>query len=219
MERVQVDIRENSFQEFVAFIFDHEIQSSGAQRFHPWYCDVEVLFDARRVCEFYIQLFRNPDFLVQMYSKDKLEQGFWAIHGDAFDCSSQRIIADTDIPFSLRCECIRSMADLFTRFFAIESLETSVFMWWDSLCYDWHSGVRDRSLGGEDESLQDVFFEVLSGLLRSDSKACQDAALHGLGHLHHPKTSETIEAFLSQHSDLGDERRTYALSASRFEVL
>jgi hypothetical protein len=86
------------------------------------------------------------------------------------------------------------MADLFTQLFANESLETSVQMWWDSLCYDWNSGNRDRSRGGEDALMQDVLFETLSELLNSDSETCQGAVLHGLGHLHHPRTEELINS-------------------------
>jgi hypothetical protein len=217
MERAHFDISGYSYEEFVTFIFDREIHPGGGE-YHPWYFDVEVVYDATRVCEFYIQLFRSPDFLVGKYSKAELEEGFWAIHGDAFDCSAQRIIWDTDVPFPSRCECIRSMSDLFKRFFAAEPLETSAFMWWDSLCYDWHCGNRDRRRGGEDLSMQDVMFEVLADLLQNDSEICQDAALHGLGHLHHPATQGLIESYIEQRPSLTQERRQYALAAARFEI-
>jgi hypothetical protein len=218
MEREEVDISGYSYDEFVSFVFDREVRARGGN-YHPWYFDVEVSCEATRVCEFYIQLFRSPDFLLGKYSKAQLEQGFWAIHGAAFDCSVQRIIWDTDVPFPSRCECIKSMSDLFKRFFAREPLETSVFMWWDSLCFEWHCGNRDRQRGGEDMSMQDVIFEVLAGLLQSDSEICQDAALHGLGHLHHPATQGLIEDYIMQRQSMTQERRQYALAAARFDIL
>jgi hypothetical protein len=206
-----------SYDEFVSFIFDREIRvRDGA--YHPWYFDVAVVFDARRVCEFYTRLFRRPEFLLDKYSKAQLEEGFWAIHGDAFDCCAQRIIWDTDVLFASRCECVRSMSDLFKRLFALEPLETAVIMWWDSLCYDWQCGNRDRQRGGEDRSLQDVMFEVLADLLQNDSEICQDAALHGVGHLHHPATQQLIEDYLMQRPSLTKERQQYALAAARFDV-
>lgn len=67
--------------------------------------------------------------------------------------------------------------------------------------------------------MQDVIFEVLADLLRSDSEICQDAALHGLGHLHHPETERLIKKYIKQHRSLGKERREYALSAARFKIL
>ena len=92
-------------------------------------------------------------------------------------------------------------------------------MWWDSLCYEWHCGNRDRDRGGEDLLMQDVIFETLSGLLKSDSTTCQGAALHGLGHLHHPKTQELVDSYLAEHPSLKEEWKAYALAAAKFEVL
>ena len=66
--------------------------------------------------------------------------------------------------------------------------------------------------------MQDVMFEVLADLLQNDSEICQDAALHGLGHLHHPATQGLIENYIEQRPSLTQERRQYALAAARFEI-
>ncbi len=216
-KREEIEISTCSYDEFVSFVFDREIRVR-ERGYHPWYFDLRVTFDAKRVCEFYIRLFRNPDFLLRKYSKAQLEQGFWAIHGSALDCSVQHLIWNADVPFPSRRECVQSMSDLFKRLFATEPFDTSVFMWWDSLCYEWECGNRDRTRGGEDLAMQDVIFEVLSGLLQNSSEVCQDAALHGLGHLHHPATQGLIEDYISQNQSLTYERRQYALAASRFEI-
>jgi hypothetical protein len=91
-------------------------------------------------------------------------------------------------------------------------------MWWDSLCYDWHCGNRKRERGGEHLQLQEVIFQTLASVLAIDSQICQAAALHGLGHLHHPQTTELIERYLREHASLSKERKEYALAAARFEV-
>jgi len=217
-ERERIVIRRYSFDEFVSFIFDREVREHTG-KYHPWYFDVDVDFDPNRLCEFYIRLFRSPNFLLGKYSKAQLEAGFWAIHGAAFDGSVQHLIWNLDVPFRTRCECVQSMADLFKRFFATEPLETSVSMWWDSLCYEWECGNRDRQRGGEDRSMQDVIFEVLADILQSDSETCQGAALHGLGHLHHPSTYELVQNYLRQCPSLGGEWKKYALAAARFEIM
>jgi len=111
------------------------------------------------------------------------------------------------------------MATLFERLFANEPLETSVHMWWDSLCYAWHCGNRNRERGGEDLELQDIFFQTLARVLAIDSWICQGAALHGLGHLHHPQTMELIKRFIDEHRSLTREQRAYALAAAKFDVL
>jgi hypothetical protein len=92
-------------------------------------------------------------------------------------------------------------------------------MWWDSLCYDWHCGNRKREHGGEDLELQNVYFQTLTNVLAIDSWICQGAALHGLGHLHHPGTQELIERFVNERPTLTQEQRAYALAAAKLEVM
>jgi hypothetical protein len=211
------DLTTVSFEEFVLFLFNHHIPAD-SQKQNPRYWNVEVEFDAPRICSYYVQLFRQPEFLPKRFTKPQLEEGFWAIQGPNLSCSVQRIIEDSDIPLSRREECIHSMFDLYRRLFATEPLDTSVQMWWDSLCYNWHCGNRKRERGGEDLELQEVFFKTLGRVLAIDSQICQRAALHGLGHLHHPQTAELIERYLREHPSLSKERKEYALAAARFEV-
>ncbi len=161
---------------------------------------------AETICTYYIQLFRQPEFLLHRFSKAQLEEGFWAIQGANLNCGLQNLLGDTDLPFAAREDCIRAMADLFKQLFAVEPLDTSVHMWWDSLCYDWHCGNRNRERGGEDRRLQDVLFQTLAQILSFDSETCQAAALHGLGHLHHPDTPALIDNYVKEHPALTQER-------------
>jgi hypothetical protein len=214
----QVDVTKFSFEEFVSFLFNRDVPPE-SKKIDPWDWNIEVEFDPQKICAYYVRLFRQPEFLLTRFTKLQLEQGFWAIQGPNLDCSAYRIIHESELPFSAREECIRAMSDLFTRLFAKESLDTSVYMWWDSRCYDWHCGNRRREQGGEDEQMQDVFFETLAQLLSSDFENCQGAALHGLGHLHHPDTPELINRYIHEHPDLTKERRGYAVAAAKFEVM
>jgi hypothetical protein len=92
-------------------------------------------------------------------------------------------------------------------------------MWWDSLCYDWHCGNRNRGSGGEDLKLQDMFFQTLARVLAIESWICQEAALHGLGHLHHPQIKELIKEFINEHHSLTEVQKAYALAAAEFDVM
>lgn len=228
--RIDADIREFSFEEFVAFLFDREAPS-GDQAFSalverretpkwtPWYWRTDVIFDPERLCSHYLRLFHSPQSLLDRFSHEQLEQGFWAIQTSNLDCSADHLIWDEGLPFTTRAECVRAMFDLFRNLFASEGLETSVGMWWDSFCYDWHCGNRKRSNGGEDLQMQDVMFETLVKILSLDSKICQGAALHGLSHLHHPETDTAIQSYLDRNPDLDAEWRNIALGASRFELM
>jgi hypothetical protein len=111
------------------------------------------------------------------------------------------------------------MFTLFERFFSSESLESFPFMWWDPLAYDWHCGNRSRENGGEDLWMQDAMFETLAQILDLPSLECQRAALHGLGHLHHPDTETLVLRYLAGNGPMDPALREYAQAASRFEVL
>ena len=85
--------------------------------------------------------------------------------GHTVEWSTANIMDDSNPTLSSRKDCIESMAVLFERLFANEPLDTSVHMWWDSLCYAWHCGNRNRERGGDDLELQDIFFQTLSKVL------------------------------------------------------
>jgi hypothetical protein len=227
-QRNCVDIRGLSFDDFVAFLFARELPSESlaslcamgeTQKWNPWYHQTVVTFDPKRVCSDYVQLFQSPKFLLDKYSRDQLEQGFWAVQSSPLNCSAVKIIWDRDLPFSSRKQCVRSMFVLFRDLFATEPLGNSVSMWWDSFCYGWHCGNRKRSRGGEDQTMQDVMFETLVDILELESDTCQGAALHGLSHLHHPDTWDAIRLYLSRNPSLSEEWRSVALAAAQFTLL
>jgi hypothetical protein len=218
-ELEQFDISEYSFDEFVAFIFAHE-PSADWKKQQPWFFSLEVICDPQKICAYYVKLFRQPLFLLERFSKTQLDEGFWAIQGYApYSCGVGRVIWDTDVPFAAREECVRSTADLFRVLLAGGLLPDTSWMWWDSLCFAWHCGIRDRERGGEDLRMQDVMFETLAVILRLDSEPCQIAALHGLGHLHNPGTVALVHAFIAEHPTLSAETKEYALRAAKFDVL
>lgn len=219
MQKTFVDMSRYSFEEFVQFFFARDIPPKSEKR-KPWHFETEVTCDSAAVCSYYLRLFRKPEFLLDDFSKAQLEEGFWAIQGPGLDCSAHRVILmETELPLTARQDCIRSMFSLFEGLFFAESLDSSVQMWWDSLCYDWHCGNRRRERGGENLELQDVFFETLRRILGLDSQICQGAALHGLGHLHHPGTPDLIDHYMREHPSLSPQARKYALAAARFEVM
>jgi hypothetical protein len=222
-ERTAVDISQYTYEEFIAFLFERDVQPKAGQsdpkKWNPWHWHIEAIFDSKRTCEYYVRLFRDPTFLLDRFSRAQLEEGFWAIQASSLECSVYNILSDTNLPFAVRNDCITSMFDLFRNFFAKEPLETAGNMWWDSLCYDWQCGNRKRERGSEDLLLQDVMFQTLASILDLDSEPCHGAALHGLGHLHHPETEKLVQRFVERHPRLTEEQKKYALAAAKFNVL
>lgn len=222
LEIAKVDIQNVSFEEFVGFLFDHDvipIPEYATNDPGPWYWNIEVTFDSLRVVRYYRRLFSEPNFLVDLFSEEQLEQGFWAIQSGSIECSVSEVIWDEHIDFEERSSCISSMYFLFDRLFREHPLENAPHMFWDSLAYDWYCGNRSRSNGGEDLLVQDSMFQTLTKILRIDSDHCRFAALHGLGHLMHPDTERVIDQFLRGSETISDELVEYARLAASFEVL
>lgn len=218
----QYDLIGASFEEFVAFLFDHEVilvPEYGKTEPEPWYWTAEVIFEPVSVACNYVRLFSDPEFLLSIFSVEKLEQGFWAIKSSNIECAVTEIIWHEQVPFVIRENCVRSMFHLFGKLFATVPLDTAPNMWWDSLAYDWHCGNRSRSNGGEDEQMQDIMFETLEKILALPSLECQTAALHGLGHLHHPATAQLIDQYIQRNPAIDEDLRDYALAAARFDVV
>jgi len=83
-------------------------------------------------------------------------------------------------------------------------------MWWDSFPI---AGAPDDPTRTE---VDEAFLEVMDRLLDLPSEACQESALHGLGHWHleYPKQVEAIiGSFLDRHPVLRSELKEYALDA------
>jgi hypothetical protein len=224
------DLTKCSFEEFVTFLFDRSVplgedsfaalaRHGETDKWNPWYYDCVVWFEPTVLCGHYSRLFREPQLPLDRFSKAQLEQGFWAAQSPTLDCSAYHLVWNREVSFDFREECIRSMYFLFRDLFFDEPLQDSVCMWWDSFCYGWHCGSRKRSCGGEDLLLQDVMFETLSQILALESDICQGAALHGLSHLHHPRTGKVIEAYISKHPLLSEEWKDAAGSAARFGLM
>jgi hypothetical protein len=215
------DITGCSFDEFVDFLFLHEVVPSpgNGSKSEPWYWNAIVTFEPVAVTRHYIRLFSEPEFLLRRFTREQLEQGFWAIQGCNIECSAAEIMWSREVPSEQREICVRAMFHLFEKLFSLDSLHTAAHMWWDSLAYDWHCGNRERSKGGEDEHMQDIIFETLKDILDLSAEECQAAALHGLGHLHHPGTADLIACYLERNPDIPAELREYAEAAAKFEIM
>jgi len=214
------DITSCSFEEFISFLFNHEVIDfpNGHQGPYPWYIEAEIKFDSTEVVDHYTKLFLEPNNPLSEFSSESLEQGFWAIQSCNLECSASEQIWNTDVPFARRAKCVRSMSSLFAKFFAKSPLETASNMWWDSIAFDYCCENRMRSNGGEDAAMQDVIFWTLESILQQPETHCQIAALHGLGHLMHPETGSLIDNYIRSNASLSEETIEYARAAAEFEI-
>src|ERR1017187_6025465 len=135
-KRTHFDITGYSFEEFVTFVFQRDVKIVPPPE-DSWYLHIECEFDPLKIGEYYLRLFREPEFLRDAYTVPQLEEGFWAIQSCAVEWSVTRLLGNDVLPFSTKEACVRSMFDLFERLFVFEPLDSAVDMWWDSLRPTW----------------------------------------------------------------------------------
>jgi hypothetical protein len=237
-----IDLDKYSFAQWVGFAFNHPIPQAEEKAWY-WQGEWEYEADNSLMLEYLIRLFRNPTFLLDTYSPEQLEQGFWFLQkpgGFIEEGLRKRKVAcplgtgnyindigiemrDTDVSWPLRKECIIYMGDLFEHLFAVNPLDNSAcYMWWDSIISgyfetahtSWHPLIVDDT----DVEFQQAIFETLCRILNLESRECQRAALHGLGHLNHPLTEQTIEAYLNENPMIDEELKEYAIKCITGEI-
>ena len=169
------------------------------------------------------QVFEKPE-LLQLYSDDVIERAFWDIWHAAFEA-----IYHPAINWQVRYRFIRSFEPLFRGLFArrctsalshldeeASRLNTVCYMWFDAGCRWFPYDTKPR--GPVDAGM----LGAIRSILAIDHIACQEAALHGLGH--RPKyqryaVEAIIDNFLRKNPKLPPPLRDYALHCRTLQVL
>jgi hypothetical protein len=209
-----------SFDEWLVHVFDHEVRQP------QWYFAVDAQYweaPAAATVAYITRLFEDPIPYVCSYSNEQLNQGFWYILSNG---ASDYMFAllDEQVSLEARRRCIRSFVSVFEKLLAArcsahlshldepgaDTLNLACYMWWDIIpIAPQPSVVAHREI--DEECLQ-----VMENILNLDSLACQESALHGLGHWQH-HYSQTIEKiigeFITRQPNLRPELLSYAKSA------
>jgi hypothetical protein len=201
-----INLNNRSFDDWLIFAFDHPISTPST----AWYWDDEWDWEAEpeHILKYSIKLFTNPQVLLEKFSYEQINQGFWFLLGATNQLSDW--IWDKEIEWTLREKSIKSMEGVFTDLFSANPIQDACFMWWDLL--------RDFS-DEPDQKVINTMFETLSKILKLESLDCQESALHGLGHLEHTSKKSVIENFLRKYSNLDEDFRKYALAAIEGKIL
>jgi len=179
-----------------------------------------LLDDPKRLVQYYTWLLRDPVPFLEPYSADQIDQGLQFLFNNSYSNWMYAFI-EPKVPWEARRECIRAIPHLFSAIFAERCSEElshldeasenplngACYMWWDVLPV--HGRAEDPAYAERDREFLDAMQEIL--LL--PSMACQESALHGLGHWsgQYPQYVEAaINRFLAVHPSLRPELRRYA---------
>jgi hypothetical protein len=221
-----IDISNYSLEEWIKFIFDHPvvIQETKQWRLDPkpfkekkleeeWYWKAEWKHSCNDevVLKNTILLFNNPFKSLKDYTDEQVNQGLKCI----VDHEGLNVIVyNSDISILLRENSIKSVEILYKDLFSKREIVDATFMWWD-----WMRWAAMTFSTNDEKHIQKTILETCQRILKIKSAECQKGALHGLGHLGHPKAKEIIEDYLVSNPKLEEETKQYALACVSGRIL
>jgi hypothetical protein len=227
-----------TFDEWLKWVFDHPVADDKDKE---WWWDEPDADEGGRWLDrppvqaltFVTELFENPVTHLSPYSDAQIDQGLWFIVGTTNSKHFEWII-DGRVDLGLRKRCIRSIENLSRALLAprcsdevihgTRPLDSICYMLWDLVIKDaYHLGNNSDAARSEvrDPEIDKEFARTLARIIAIPSIACQQSALHGLGHLvHHTQLGcDIVQQYLDEHPNLRSDLREYALKAMAGEVL
>lgn len=211
-----------TFEEWLNYVFDHPVTDPA------WYWDIDDDLDdgpPATTVDYMTQLFENAASVLRPFSDAQVNQGLNYLVNSS--CSSYVFaLLDQDVAWPDRYRCIQSIYTLFESCLAVRCsehlshldetganpLNDVTYMWWDviPICGEPDNKLRRK----KDKPVLGVLQQILS----LNSLACQESALHGLGHWHpeYPQqVNKIIDSFLAKHRRMRPELEQYAIDARR----
>ena len=229
----EFDLSALTYPQFLTFFFDRSVVGD-KERYELFRSGIDyfVASNPATVVAHVQAMCRDLSALTKVYSHEQLNQGLWAVFGAAISC--ERFLFDPAVDFALRIDCIESMYLPFRDVVANSAVgkrDSFYWMWWDMILHTfWHmadkfdyaslpdskqmlEAMYQRALQFDYEGLSEdakqilvAMYQTLLKILALDHLGCQWSALHGLGHLHHPRGADTVQCYLDVHRiELSDE--------------
>ncbi len=182
--------------------------------------------------EYIAEFFASPVEYLTAYTDEQIDKALWILINESEPDLYE--FFNEELPLELRIRAVHNMYNVFEQLFfprcthitnapkieselsEINPLNSICFMWWDIIPMYGKSGKPNR------EVLDQPCIDVMEKTLQLDSIACQESALHGLGHwkLAYPeRIVAIIDNFLESNENLAPDLRNYALAARTGRIL
>ena len=217
-----------SFEQWLAHVFDHPAADDRLE----WYFDPgSDGWDGPppTTIQFLTRAFEDAAHLFEPYSDNQLNQGLWYLASNA--CSNHMLaLLDERVPWLHRQRCLRAMVALYRQCFnprctptlghldeqPANPLNRVCYMWWDILPVAGQPDVPAR------QAFDQECLQVMAATLALPNAACQESALHGLGHwaMYYPQpVAALVNAYLQNNPEIRGPLKQYALAARSGAVL
>jgi len=196
------------FEDWVVAVFDPAVED-------PWPPPAQDVAHLSR-------LLADPVTALDGLTDEEIGVGLWSIL-DSGGVGTVLALNDDDLPLAGRVACIRTIPNLYRELLRPRCgerlghlseqegrLEMACYMFWDIAAFGGPPGTRVGNL------LEDAVLDVLEDVLRMEHAACQESAIHGLGHRisrHPERAPDILDRWLRTGSARDERLRTYARSA------
>ena len=213
---------ELAYPDWLNYVFDRAMPFDE----EAWYFESEADWwrpEPEQAVAHLARLFETPEPLADTFSDSQIAQGLKYLidNGAGAYC---RFLIDGSVPIEARTDCIEAFSTLFARLFqprcepvlshldepGANALNGICYMWWDIIPLA--AGSKPR----QPDPIHEACLAEMREILRLPNPACQESALHGLGHWAHvyPEfTAATINAYLAANPRLRPELVHYAEAA------
>jgi hypothetical protein len=211
-----------SFGDFLEHSFGHDVPIHG----NPWFFDVDQELwepSPAEAVSHVTRLFQDPGGVLEPFTDRQIAQGLTYLFSTS-GSGDNGWFHSTALPVPDRVRLVASIGDLFEKLFRPRcapllghlsegdprSLNGVCYMWWDEFP---SVALPDDPARTE---IHAAAFRSLERILRMDSIACQESALHGLGHWTRTDESEVariIDRYLGRASELDPRLVAYARAA------
>lgn len=205
-----------TFGEWVEAVFNHSKTSVLQYHEYIWYLPMDISLE--KEFSYLCRVFTESKTVLAPFSDQQLAYALWYL---ASSGSLVEQVSNTAISWDKRKAYIQSILILFREIFNkrcehnIEDpdneLNAACYMWWD-IFPSWSNSEKPKLI-------DDEFLLVMKEILMLDNIACQQSALHGLGHLKRERYTEDvnkiIKYYLKKSKYSNPQLRKYAQQARK----
>ena len=199
---------EVAFDDWIVGVFDPTVED-------PWPPPAQEL-------AYLTRLFSDPGGSLEGLSDEEIGVGLWSVL-DSGGAGTALALNDATLPLDARITCVNQIPNLYRELFMPRCaerlghlseqggrLEMICYMFWDVAVFGGPPGEREGNL------FEDAVLDVLEDTLYLDHAACQESAIHGLGHRvrRHPERAPAVLDRWLRSGPMRDDRlRPYAEAA------
>ena len=167
-------------------------------------------------------MFSDPVGVLDGLSDEEIGVGLWSVL-DSGGAGTALALNDASLALDARIGCVRQIRFMYRDLFMSRCaerlghlseqggrLEMICYMFWDVACFGGPAGEREGNL------FEDAVLDLLEDTLYLEHAACQESAIHGLGHRisRHPERAPAILSRWLRTGPIRDPRlRPYADAA------